>query len=117
MYVYHVVTDRPMVLGQRIIFDENNRSGVYQRVMEREELVKDVYAHPEKYPLPLEHHLDVAIRELALEQVRREKFPEMEKSAARVCTACAGPGISDRFTMRNTRNSWILSAGANPKSI
>ena len=76
MIAYHVVTDRPMVLGQQIVFDENHHSGVYQRVMEREELVKDVYAHPEKYPLPLEHHLDVAIRELAMEQVRMEKFPE-----------------------------------------
>lgn len=76
MFAYHVVTERPMVLGQKIVFDEDHHSGVYQRVMEREELVRDVYAHPEKYPLPLEHHLDVAIRELALEQVRQEKFPQ-----------------------------------------
>lgn len=76
MITYHVVTDRPMVLGQKIIFDEEHHSGVYQRVMDRVELVRDVYAHPEKYPLPLEHHLDVAIRELAMEQVRKEKFPE-----------------------------------------
>jgi len=76
MYAYHVVTDRPMALGQRIVFDEEHHSGVYQRVMDRVDIVKDVYAHPEKYPLPLEHHIDVAIRELALEKVRLEKFPE-----------------------------------------
>ncbi|MBR2719427.1 MAG: DUF2441 domain-containing protein [Clostridia bacterium] len=76
MYAYHVVTERPMVLGQRIVFDEEHHSGVYQRVMDRVDIVKDVYAHPEKYPLPLEHHIDVAIRELAMEQVRKEKFPE-----------------------------------------
>lgn len=76
MFAYHVVTERPMVLGQKIVFDENHHSGVYQRVTEREALVRDVYAHPEKYPLPLEHHLDVAIRELAMEQVRQEKFPQ-----------------------------------------
>lgn len=75
MFAYHVVTERPMMLGQTIVFDEDHHSGVYQRVMEREALVRDVYAHPEKYPLPLEHHLDVAIRELAMEQVRQEKFP------------------------------------------
>lgn len=76
MFAYHVVTERPMALGQSIVFDEEHHSGVYQRVMERAETVKDVYAHPDKYPLPLEHHLDVAIRELAMEQVRKEKFPE-----------------------------------------
>ena len=29
---YHVVTERPMTLGQEIIFDENHHSGVYERV-------------------------------------------------------------------------------------
>lgn len=76
MEVYHVVCDRPLQVGQRIIFDEENRSGVYQRVMALADTAADVLAHPEKYPLPLEHHLDVAIRELAMEQVRREHYPE-----------------------------------------
>lgn len=73
---YHVVTERPMKVGQHIVFDETNRSGVYQRVTALQETVADVYANPEKYPLPLEHHLDVAIRELAMEQVRRERYPQ-----------------------------------------
>ncbi len=76
MKVYHVVCDRPLQVGQRIIFDEENHSGVYQRVMALADTAADVLAHPEKYPLPLEHHLDVAIRELAMEQVRREHYPE-----------------------------------------
>lgn len=76
MKVYHVVCDRPLQVGQRIIFDEDNRSGVYQRVMALADTAADVLAHPEKYPLPLEHHLNVAIRELAMEQVRRERYPE-----------------------------------------
>ena len=76
MFVYHVVTERPMAVGQHIIFDEEHRSGVYSRVMALADTAADVYPHPEKYPLPLEHHLGVALRELALEQVRREKFPE-----------------------------------------
>lgn len=76
MRVYHVVTERPMTVGQTIIFDDAHHSGVYQRVMALADTAEDVYAHPEKYPLPLEHHLDVALRELAMEQVRREKFPQ-----------------------------------------
>ena len=40
-YGYHVVTERPMYLGQHIIFDENHCSGVYQRVMARKETVED----------------------------------------------------------------------------
>ncbi len=39
-YGYHVVTERPMYLGQHIVFNESHRSGVYQRVMERKEIVK-----------------------------------------------------------------------------
>ena len=73
---YHVVTDRQMAVGQHIIFDENHHSGVYSRVMALTDAVADVYAHPEKYELPLEHHLDVALRELAMEEVRREKYPQ-----------------------------------------
>lgn len=73
---YHVVTDRPMAAGQKIIFDDTHHSGVYQRVMALADTAADVCAHPEKYEFPLPHHLDVAIRELALEQVRLEKFPQ-----------------------------------------
>ena len=29
---YHVVTERPMFLGQKIIFDENHHSGVFMRI-------------------------------------------------------------------------------------
>lgn len=72
---YHAVTERPMQVGQIIEFDETHHSGVWQRVMEKRELVEDILAHPEKYPEPFDHHTDVAIRELAMEQVRRERFP------------------------------------------
>lgn len=72
---YHVVTDRPMAAGQHIVFDAAHHSGVYSRVMALADTAADVYAHPEKYPLPLEHHLDVALRELAMEEVRQVRFP------------------------------------------
>ena len=79
---YHVVTDRPMSVGQHIIFDANHHSGVYARVMALADTAADVYAHPEKYPLPLEHHLDVALRELAMEEVRQARFPEFPSRMA-----------------------------------
>ncbi len=76
MYVYHVVTERPMQVGQNIIFDEQHRSGVFNRVYEKINIVNDIYANPEKYnAVVLEHHTSVALRELALEEVRQKKYP------------------------------------------
>lgn len=48
-YFYHVVTNKPMYVGQKISFTEENQSGVYKRVMEKEDIVKDIYLHPENY--------------------------------------------------------------------
>ncbi len=77
-YAYHVVTDRPMQPGQHIVFDETNRSGVYRRVQEKLPAVEEIYAHPEQYDAEtLEHHTRVALRELALEEVRQEKYPHL----------------------------------------
>ncbi len=76
LYAYHVVTDRTMQLGQHIIFDETHHSGVYQRVMEKLDAVNDIYEHPDRYDAnSLEHHTSVALRELALEEVRKAKYP------------------------------------------
>lgn len=75
-HFYHVVTDRPMHLGQQILFDETHHSGVFRRVMEKADLVAHIYTQPEEYTdKPLEHHTAVALRELALEEVRKEKYP------------------------------------------
>ena len=77
MLVYHVVTDRPMALGQRLRFDEGHCSGVCRRVQEKEAAVAAVYASPEQYRgVALEHHLAVALRELAMEEVRQEEYPD-----------------------------------------
>lgn len=73
---YHVVTDRPMYLGQQILFDETHHSGVFRRVTEKADLVSHIYTQPEKFATePLDHHTAVALRELALEEVRKEKYP------------------------------------------
>lgn len=76
MRVYHVICDRPLKAGDTIVFDAQNHSGVWQRVMALADPAADVLAHPDKYPLPLEHHLSVAIRELAMEEVRRERYTD-----------------------------------------
>lgn len=76
IYVYHVVTDKPMQIGQHIIFDDEKHSGVYNRVMSKLSIVNDIYKHPDKYDAEkLEHHTRVALRELALEKVRQEEYP------------------------------------------
>lgn len=74
---YHVVTDRPMELGQELIFDDNHRSGVYNRVYAFKEKVNEIYKNPDAYKnIELEHHLKVALRELAMEEVRKERYPD-----------------------------------------
>ncbi len=75
--VYHVVTERTMYVGQQIVLDGKHHSGVYERVMEKVDLVHDIYAHPERYQSEkLEHHTAVALRELALEEVRQKQYPD-----------------------------------------
>lgn len=65
-----------MYVGQRIVFDEEHHSGVYQRVQDKLEIVNDIYANPDRYDAEsLEHHTSVALRELALEEVRQQKYP------------------------------------------
>lgn len=77
MYAFHVVTDKPMHVGQRITFDETHHSGVHQRVYEKLDVVNDIYANPNRYDVEkLEHHTSVALRELSLEEVRRKKYPQ-----------------------------------------
>lgn len=77
MIAYHAVTDRPLLPGQIIVFDEAHRSGVYLRVQEKRNLIRDIYSNPEKYRAhPLGHHTAVALRELALEEVRARKYPQ-----------------------------------------
>ncbi len=74
---YHVVTERPMKLGQHILLGQGRHNGVYARVMAKMALVKEIYAHPDRYAgASLEHHTAVALRELAMEEVRRETFPQ-----------------------------------------
>lgn len=76
IYAYHVVTDKEIFVGQHIVFDENHHSGVYDRVQCQRNLVNMIYAQPTLYHHDqLDHHTLVALRELALEEVRQHKYP------------------------------------------
>ena len=78
IYVYHAVTEKPMTLGQKIIFDENHHNDVYKRVMtflrivSGEDINNDL---AEFIKSDLERWAKVAYRELALEKVRSEYYP------------------------------------------
>lgn len=76
IFAYHVVTEKPMYSGQHIFFDANHHNAVWQRVNDKLDIVNDIYLKPGKYEnIELEHHTSVALRELALEKIRAEKYP------------------------------------------
>lgn len=77
MFFYHVVSDKPKEIGQQFVLDENHPNGVHDRVYAQMSVVEDIYKNPEKYrDAELSHNVDVALRELALEKVRKEKYPQ-----------------------------------------
>lgn len=76
MRAYHVVCDRPVAVGQRIQLNDENHTGVYTRVMKLADKAEHILTHPEAYTEELEFPMMVALRELALEEVRREQYPE-----------------------------------------
>ncbi len=74
---YHVISDIPKKVGDHIILDEKHPNRVQKRVYEEIETVNDINNNPGKYKdEELSHSVDVALRELALEKVRKEKYPE-----------------------------------------
>lgn len=73
---YHAVTERPMKIGCHIIFDDEHHSGAYSRVMSKKAVVEEIYKNSASYAnADFEHHTAVALRELALEEVRKHKYP------------------------------------------
>jgi len=77
MTFYHVISDSPKYAGERFTVDETHPNGVHDRVYSCIDTVEDIRLHPEKYEgVELSHNVDVALRELALEKVRKEKYPE-----------------------------------------
>ena len=65
-----------MKVGQIIKFDNNNHSGVYDRIYKLEGIVNEIYSNPNKYnENKLDYHTKVALRELAMEEVRKNYYP------------------------------------------
>lgn len=90
LLVYHVVTECPMHAGQRIVFDENHPNGVCRRVRAWEAIQRGEDVEPELRGLILSNPArwaQVARRELAMEQVRRERFPEYPSRMACLYTS------------------------------
>ena len=71
-YFYHVVTEKPMYLGQKIIFDENNHSGVYERIYKEKNSIDKIYSNEK---VEMTDDIKKALREFALEEVRQKEFP------------------------------------------
>jgi hypothetical protein len=76
-YFYHVISDVPKCVGEHLILDEDHPNGVFKRIQEQKEMIEDIARNPEKYKdEELSYPVQVAIRELALEKVRKEKYPQ-----------------------------------------
>lgn len=77
--VYHTVTERPMESGQKIIFDQGHHNGVYNRVTTFKKIIDGEKIHGELADLirsDMDNWGQVAYRELALEKVRAEEYPD-----------------------------------------
>ena len=77
MEFYHVISDIPKHAGERILLDEEHPNRVHERVFAQIGTVEEIRSNPEAYAgKKLPHEVDVALRELALEKVRKAKYPQ-----------------------------------------
>ncbi len=75
MEFYHVISDIPKRAGEHFLLDESHPNRVHQRVYEQMQTVEEILRDPEAHAGDeLSHAVDVALRELAMEKVRREKY-------------------------------------------
>ena len=75
MEYYHVISDTPKRLGEHILLDDRHPNGVWRRVHAQLGTVNEIYQNPQKYAgMKLPHEVDVALRELALEKVRKARY-------------------------------------------
>lgn len=74
---YHVISDTPKRKGEHILLGDKHPNGVYKRVYAQLDAVKELYLAPPKYEgAELSHEMEAALRELALEKVRKERYPQ-----------------------------------------
>ena len=70
---YHVVTEKPMELGQEMVFDEYRHNFIYKKIDKYRTTVKRVYENKDN--IDNNEELKKALREYALEEVRQKEFP------------------------------------------
>jgi hypothetical protein len=88
--VYHVVTERPMAVGQKIVFDGNHPNGVCLRVRAWEKISRGEAVDGEVGALIASNPgrwRQVALRELAMEKIRLERFPHLPSRLACLYTS------------------------------
>lgn len=77
-FVYHVVTEKPMCIGQTIRLDQTHPNGVCRRVLAFQRLQNGEALQDDTAELiraDMDKWAKVAYRELALEAVRAAEFP------------------------------------------
>lgn len=88
--MYHAVTERPMSKGQVIVFDKNHHNGVYERVMTAKQIENGENPTGEFADMirkDLDKWLNIANRELSLEYVRKNEFPDYPSRMACLYTS------------------------------
>ena len=84
-FFYHVISDMPKKTGEHIVLDESHPNGVHKRVYDHIQKVEDIYNNPDKYKdTELDYPVMVALRELALEKVRKQKYPQYPSRMASI---------------------------------
>lgn len=112
-YFYHVLTEKPMKLGQVIVFDENNQNGVAKRVQATLDYINGKKISEELQSLitiDVERWKKVAFRELALEKVRKNEFSNYPSRMA-----CLYVSIS--LAEAEKWANWFIDAGRKVYSI
>lgn len=70
IFVFNVVTDKPMAEGQTMQFDETTAVACIRGCWIKPNIVKDIYDDSCKFDAKqLDHHTLVVLRELAIEKV------------------------------------------------
>jgi hypothetical protein len=90
LYVYHVVTEEHMVLGQRITFDHKHTNGVYKRVATCKQIIdgEDIKGDLADFiKSDMNKWSSVTYRELALEKVRQCEYPNYPSRMACLYTS------------------------------
>ncbi|BCN30832.1 DUF2441 domain-containing protein [Anaeromicropila herbilytica] len=88
--VYHVVTERPMYEGQSIVFDDEHHNSVYHRVMTCKRILAGENVTGDLADFirtDLDKWSKVTYRELSLEKVRKEEFPQYPSRMACLYTS------------------------------